>query len=523
MLTIMKNIFLSIFILSVLSTAAKDVVVTDYGAVPDGKTLNTAALQKAIDACAESGGGRVTVPAGTFLTGTVQLWDNIELYLAHNATLLGSTNNPADYRDSALVLVKGVKNVAISGTGTIDGQGWHQNFNNRGRKVKVSRPYEIFVRDSRFVKITGIRLRNAPMWVIRLKKSEWITIDNIDIYSHSNTNNDGIDIDAKNVVISNSIIDCDDDAIVFKSWTPDFVVENVAISNCRIASNCNAIKFGTWSAVGFRNISIANCVITEAAEDNVRTPWHERMEGITRQPTVISGIALEVVDGGFMDQVTISNISMRGVQTPIFIRLGERDGVGSLKNVIISNITATNESRITSSITGIPGSYVENVTIRDVIFNSKGTGILEHTDKNVPENNKGYPENRMYGASLPAHGFYVRHAKGIQFENFRLLLRNPDARAAIVFDDVKNSSFKNIQADIPTDDQPLFRIIQSQNIRFSDYHSSIPVNTLLSVEGDKTKKIIVDNCDLMGVGQVFEVRDGASKTEMILNGNIVNR
>ena len=517
----MKYLFTTILIFGFLNAVGKDVIVTDYGAVPDGKTLNTLALQNAIDACYETGGGRVTVPPGTYLTGTIELKGNVDLHLMQNAVILGSTNNPADYRDSALVLVKKVENVTISGSGIINGQGWHKNFNNKGREVKISRPYIIFVRESKHIKITGIKLRNSATWVLRLLKSAWIIIDNINIYSHSNHNNDGIDIDAKNVVISNSIIDCDDDALCFKSYTDDFVVENIAVSNCRIASNCNAIKFGTWSAVGFRNISIANCVITEAAEDKVRTPkWYERMEGITKQPTVISGIALEVVDGGFMDQVTISNISMRGVQTPIFIRLGDRDGVGTLKNVIISNITATSESRITSSITGIPGSYVENITIKDAIFNSKGTGTIEHTDKNVKEKNKGYPENRMYGASLPAHGFYVRHAKGIQLENLRLLLRNPDARAAIIFDDVENSSLKNIQADLPTDNQPLFRIIQSKNIRFSDYQNFTPLHTLLSIEGEKTKKIIVDNCDLIAVQNCFVTRDGAVDKEIILTGNI---
>ena len=517
----MKLLSLTILLFCCLAVAGKDVVITDYGAIPDGKTLNTVALQKAIDACFATGGGRVTVPPGTYLTGTIELKANIDLHLMQNAVILGSTNNPAEYRDSALVLVKGVENVSISGSGTIDGQGWHKNFSNKGREVKISRPYAIFVRESKHIKITGIRLRNSATWVLRLLKSEWIIIDNINIYSHSNHNNDGIDIDAKNVVISNSIIDCDDDALCFKSYTDDFIVENVTVSNCRIASNCNAIKFGTWSAVGFRNISISNCVIAEAAEDNVRSPkWYERMDGITKQPTVISGIALEVVDGGFMEQITISNISMRGVQTPIFIRLGNRDGVGSLKNVLISNIIATNESRITSSITGIPGSYVENVTIKDVIFNSKGTSTIEHTDKNVKEKDDGYPENRMYGASLPAHGFYVRHARGIQLENLRLLLRNPDARAAIIFDDVENSSLKNIQADIPTDNQPLFRIIQSKNIRFSDYQNFAPVNTLVSVEGDKTKKIVIDNCDLTDVQNCHTTKDGATDKEIILTGNI---
>ncbi len=515
----MRFLIVTLLIFSFLNTEAKNVNVSDFGAVGDGKTNDTKALQKAINACAESGGGRVTVGPGTYLTGTIQLKDNIDLHLMQNAVLLGVTDVEA-YHDSALVLIKEVQNVTVSGYGKINGQGWHQNFNNRGRAIKVNRPFQIFVTNSKFIRITGIKLRNAPMWNISLKKSEWITIDTIDIYSHSNTNNDGIDIDAKNVVISNCIIDTDDDAIVFKSWTNGFVVENVSISNCRIASNCNAIKFGTWSAIGFRNISISNCVITSAAEDNVRTPWYEQYEGISEQPTVISGIALEVVDGGFIDGVTISNISMQGVQTPIFIRLGDRDGVGSLKNVLISNINATNESRITSSITGIPGSYVENVTIKDVIFNSKGTGTIEHANKIIPENNKGYPENRMYGASLPAHGFYVRHAKGIQFENFRLNLVHPDARPAVLFDDVHNASLRNIQADLPVSDQPLFRIIQSENIRFSNYHSTKTVGTLLSVEGEKTKKIIIDNNDFLTVRKPYITKDGASQKEVFLLGNL---
>ncbi len=514
-----------VFFLLLSPLSAKTVVVTDFGVVGDGKTLNTEAFQRAVDACAESGGGQVIVPAGTYLTGTIWLRDNVDFHLEHNAVLLGSTNNPEDYEKTAILYIYQAENVSVSGGGTINGQGWHDNFNNRGREVKLPRPHQIFVEESRHVRITGIKLRDAATWVIRLKRSEWITIDNINLYSHANTNNDGIDIDASNVVITNSIIDCGDDAICFKSWNEGTIVENVTISNCRIASTCNFIKFGTWSAYGFRNITITNCVLTAPDKEHISRPWHTRMEGITEEPNGISGIALEVVDGGFMDQVVISNLTMTGVQTPIFIRLGDRneaglDQVGTLKNVIISNIVASDVSRITSSITGIPGHYVENVTIRDVIFNTKGTGTAEHADRVVPQNIDGYPENRMYGDSLPAHGFYVRHAKNIHFENMRLMLRNPDLRPAIVFDDVLDSTLQNIQADLPSDGRPPFRLINNRNVRFMDYHSIVDVDTLFSIEGDLTEKIVLRDNDFMSVNSPFAVSDGAMDSEVILFNNL---
>ncbi|MCG8525270.1 MAG: glycosyl hydrolase family 28 protein [Opitutales bacterium] len=497
---------------------AEDVNVMEFGAIASGETNTTLQLQEAIDRCHDTGGGQVIVPAGKYLTGSLFLKSNVDLHLKQNAIILASTNNPEDF-SGAVIILKSVENVTISGNGMINGQGWHANFNNRGREIKVARPEMILVEDSKHIRITGIKLRDQPRWGIRLKRSEWITIDNINIYSHVNTNNDGIDIDSSNVVITNSIIDCEDDAICFKSWNKGYVVENVTISNCRIASSCNVIKFGTWSAVGFRNITITNCVITAPDKDHVARPWYERLNGITHQPTGISGLALEVVDGGFMDQVTISNITMRGIQTPIFIRLGNRDGIGSLRNVIISNIIAENESWITSSITGIKDAFVENVMIRDVIFNSKGTATEEHTNKNVIENDEGYPENRMYGDHLPAHGFYVRHARGIHFENMKLLLRNPDSRPAILFDNVYDSSLKNIQADLPEGDMPLFRMVGCSNIRFSDFRYIEPIETLLSVEGEESRRIVIENCDLFEVENPFVAFDGANPSEVKLVNN----
>lgn len=175
------------------------------------------------------------------------------------------------------------------------------------------------------------------------------------------------------------------------------------------ASNCNAIKFGTASHGGYRNIAVSNCVVRRAAEDNIRH-WSKQLEHISADVTVISGVAIEMVDGGIIDGITVSNISMRDVQTPIFIRLGDRHRTfrkegGVLKNINISNVVATAESLIACSITGVEGSYVENVSINNVQISYPGGGTPEMVAKQVPEMTKSYPENRMFGNTLPAAGF----------------------------------------------------------------------------------------------------------------------
>ncbi|MCX5646660.1 MAG: glycosyl hydrolase family 28-related protein [Phycisphaerae bacterium] len=353
------------------SARAEDVNVLDSGAVPDGTTLSTPAIQKAIDRCASTGGGTVTVPPGRFLTNTVFLKSNVNLHLGQGAVLLGSTDPKAFTQ--AVVYANGIENASITGTGTIDGQGFKKHYPTNGPRhndIRLFRSKKITVQD--------VTLVNSPSWVFRILESDAVSVRGVRIYSFANENNDGIDIDGKNITISDCLIDCDDDAICLKSDDPNYLVENVAIANCVIASNCNAIKFGTASRCGFRNVSIGNCVIRRPSEAAQRH-WAARIPGVTRDDTVISGIALEVVDGGAMDQIAITNVSMTGVQTPLFIRLGSRRGTGSLRNVIISNITAINESLITSSITGIPGSYVENVAIRNVV------AIHEVRQKNIFE------------------------------------------------------------------------------------------------------------------------------------------
>ena len=481
-----KYLFFIIFLLAwnSITLIAIDVKITDFGARTDANN-NTEAIQKAIDQCSATGGGTVCVPFGTYKIGQLNLKDGVNLQLLVGATLKAIPDTNLYYNRGVIVGIK-VRNVSITGAGTIDGQGDHANFqfgDNQG-----PRPHAVLLRECSDIRIKDVSLVNSATWTLRLDYCDGVQVNGIKILSHGNHNCDGIDINSRNVVISDCIIDCDDDAICFKSERTGSIVEHVTVTNCVIASNCNAIKFGTASVGGFRNIAISNCVIRKASANNIRK-WKTQLRGISADTTVISGIALEVVDGGFMDQIVISNISMQDIQTPIFIRLGSRRVAGTLKNVLISGITARNESLITSSITGIPGHYVENVTIRDVIFNYTGGGSAADAAITVPEREKEYPENRMFGNVLPAYGLYVRHVKNLTIENFQCITRLPDARPAFIFDDVHNLLLNNFQATAPTNQAPIVRLIESSDIVLSGFRTQQAVPLFLKAEGQGSKNI----------------------------------
>jgi polygalacturonase len=436
-------IFIISIFLSICIAFPQPINILDYGAKPDGKTLNTQIIQQSIDACYSRGGGTVVIPGGIFMTGSLTLKDHVNLHLENNATLLASTDIadfPGDQTSKSLILIDQVEGVTLSGEGTVDGRGDAFNV----AEAAPDRPFLVLVRDSKNVRIEDVSLRNSAFWTLKLLGNQMVRIHKVNIYSHVNYNNDGIDIDSKDVIISDCYVDTDDDALCFKSDRLS-ICENITVTNCILASNCNFIKMGTSSFGGFRNISISNCVLRPASESNIRF-WNKTIIGITDSITGISGIALEVVDGGFMDQVTITNISMEGVQTPIFIRLGNRrNPMGSLKNVIISNIIATTHSLIPSSITALPGFQVENIVLRDMIIQCKGGGSEKEIKREIPEMEKAYPENRMFGYSLPAYGLYIRHARNITLDNLRFALLNPDDRVAVWLEDAHDIDIRSLK------------------------------------------------------------------------------
>ena len=408
--------------------------VRGLGALGNGANLDTAAIQSAVDACAQGGGGTVWFPPGTYRSGTIQLRNRVRLHLADGATMLGSTDlkdYPSlvpklrsftdTYTDKSLIYGEGLTGAGLEGDGTIDGQG--ASF--RG-PYKV-RPYLIRFVECRELSVRDLELRNSPMWVQHYLACEGVRISGVRVSSRVNQNNDGIDIDSSSGVrISDCHIVSGDDAIVLKATTAR-ACRDVVVSNCVLSSLCNALKLGTESTGGFDNIAIANCTVYD---------------------TRLAGIALESVDGGILDRVTISNIAMRNVKCPIFVRLGNRarpytDGVvrppvGTLRNVVIQGVEAEGADKTGCPLSGLPDHPIENLTLRDITLSFEGGGTAADAARGVPEQVEMYPEYRMFGM-LPAFGMFARHVRGLEMENVRCTAVSADARPAFRYEDVQRT------------------------------------------------------------------------------------
>lgn len=473
-----------------LCTQARVYNINDYGAVADGRTSNSIAIQKAIDAASSNGGGKVIVPPGVYLTGTIRLKSNVELSLDKDATLLGSTNL-SDYERNdrwyAMILADRQNNIAITGYGTIDGQGNALAKNvikliKNGAIVdafKLNRPDEhlrpqlLELQRSSQVKIQHITLKNSSCWVETYNQCTDLLIDSITVNSTAFWNNDGIDIvDCKNVKVKNCNINAADDGICLKSSDPKSACENFEITNCRIRSSASAVKFGTASVGGFKNIKVDHIEVYD---------------------TYRNAIALEIVDGGAMENVNISNINAKNTGGAIFIRLGYRHGdqPGTIKGIHINNVTVEipkgkpdagyaiagppeediyPHNLLPMEIVGLPGHNVQDVTLENINVTFGGGADKKHAYVSldslakIPEREIEYPDFSMFG-ELPAWGLYVRHAEGIQLKNIHIKYLEKDFRAAIVMDDVKGVAINDLS--ILTADEPVIvlRDVQNESIK----------------------------------------------------------
>jgi polygalacturonase len=481
--------------------------VKKFGAKGDGKALDTPAVNKAIDAAAAAGGGTVLFPAGTYRCFSIRLKSNVGLYLDHGATILAADPRDGDgkydlpepnpwsqYQDfghshwhNSLIWGENLENVSILGPGKIWGKGLVRSGNQSRTKEqndalanvpndpKVA-PFgypnprdavepgwgnkAISLKLCRNVIIRDISILHGGHFAILATGVDNLTIDNVKI----DTNRDGIDIDAcKNVRISNCTINSPfDDAICPKSsYALGYAraTENVTITNCQVSgydegtlldgtykrdyrtssgtfSPTARIKFGTESNGGFKNITVSNCVFDYSR-----------------------GLALEAVDGGLLEDITISNITMRDISnSPIFLRLGSRlrgpketTKVGALRRVIISDVVVYNaDPKYASIISGIPGYPIEDVWLNNIRVYAQGGGTKEQAALDPPERESVYPEPTMFG-ELPAYGFFIRHVKGLQMRDIELSYLKADMRPPFWLNNVTGAGFINVKVQRETD------------------------------------------------------------------------
>ena len=412
-------------------------------------------LQSEIDAAAESGGGVVKIGPGEHETKPFSLKSNVTLDLAEGATILASTNI-ADYAEAfgkrCFIYAEDATNIAIVGGGTIDGRGYafKELKNLPGASQPQALPVMMRFSRCRNVLLEGFTYRQAGAWGCHLRNCDGATLRRLKCFNHVNNTNDGIDIESANVTIEDCDIDSDDDAIAFKTESDkSFAVTNVTIRNCRIASCCSAVKFGTGSYSDVRDVKIENCSLVRS-KLNHRFKWWKIIPGVeTNSVTGLAGLALEVVDGGRMENVTVRNLTMDGYHVPIFVRMNRRhpppQGMKTyLRNILIENVRGTSSSRIACSITGIPGMRPSDITIRNVRLAFLGGGTAADSAAVVPEKEKAYPECCMFDKMpLPAYAFYVRHADSVVFEDVDVWTMQPDERRPFVFDDCTDCARRN--------------------------------------------------------------------------------
>ena len=468
--------------------------VRDFGAIGDGKHLDHIAINQAINACDSSGGGTVMIPAGLYLCGSIHLKSNINLFIDAGAIIIGATPeiNVYDtaeifpykqYQDgghtffhNSLIWGENLKNISITGRGMINGGGLISRDNeykgNPTGGAVTTGDKAIALKLCSNVLISDVTIFHGGHFAILTTGCDLLTIDNVTI----DTNRDGIDIDCcTNTLVSNCRVNSPgDDAICPKSsfaLNKPVITENLIISNCEVSGYLEGtllngkripakpgwsngrIKFGTESNGGFKNCVVSNCTFRNC-----------------------NGLALEEVDGGVMENIIVSNITMQDVNHyPIYIALGQRNRgpkatttTGAVKNIFISNIIATGVDSLSGiQIIGAPGYYVENIQLQNIYIVYKGGGTEEQSTKAFPELEKGYPEPSLLGFN-PAYGLFARHVKDLRLENVNFQTLIVDKRPVMICEDVTGLEIIDVKASAVKDVKPFhFNAVSKVTVRYS--------------------------------------------------------
>jgi polygalacturonase len=500
--------------------------VRDFGARGDGTTLDTTAVQAAIDACNRDRGGTVLVPAGDFLIGTIELKSNITLHLSAQGRLLGSADI-AHYRagrdiprgngNIVLISAANAENITIEGPGTIDGQGakFLAGAKDDGEREPGRTRAHLLV----FFKCRNLRLRdalltNSSYHCVRILQCSEVAIDGVRINNRVIFNNDGFHFNSsEHVKMSNCHIVCEDDACALFGSNRD-----ITVTNCTFSTRWSVFRFGGGQCEG---ITVSNCVITD---------------------TFGCPIKMQVRSGDRMENMIFSNLVMQNVTGPIYIGLGSaprnalnpnqiRAG-GIVRNIQFRGITATvaaqpdltnfpylpgtpisdiypGEHHTCINLTSVPGQVIENITLSDVNVTYAGGGTTETAAvRDVPQVSGG--EYFACGV-LPAYGLFARNVRGLTLNNVRFAVASPDARPAVVFDHVADVAINGLTAQGDPRSE-LLRFIDTQGVLLTATRVATPAAVFLQLEGPDNAAIAVDGGDLTKAAKPLTFVRGAIET-----------
>ena len=490
--------------------------VHQFGAKGDGQRKDTKAIQAAIDA-AGAAGGTVYFPPGKYLSGTVRLKSHVTVFLDAGAALISSPDkddfdpyeklNFKSFSDDettdfhhALLRGQDVEHVGVMGPGTID-----------GNRTKRHGPKPIALKNCRHVAVRDITIRNSPNYNISLLGCDYVNIEGVTIL---NGYCDGIDPDCCHYVrISNCFVESWDDAIVPKaSLALGFrrSTENVTVTNCVLTTGCNCFKLGTESSGDFKNITVSNCTM------------FGRLGFWRRNPT--SGISIEMVDGASIERIAVSNIVMTDIESPIFVRLGNRGRAQAeprpehLEGISISDIVATGAQRA-SAITGIPGFPVRRITLKNIRISATGGGAAELAHKEVPEMENKYPDADMFG-DLPAYGLFCRHAEALVLDGVHFHLEKPDGRPAMIFDQVDDLELRSLTVAPPSTGEAAIWLQNTRHAFLQGTRAQPGTKTLFRLAGAQTDRIQALGNDFSEAANAFQMEPDVPQNALRQEGNL---
>ena len=411
-----------------------------------GDALSTRAIQAAIDAAAQRGGGTIRLSQGDYVSGTLDLRSNTRLQVARGARLLGSLRL-ADYPPrvaahrtmmdvitgvtQSLIFAQGCRNVGLGGEGLIDGRGLARSFpGNESSTGLPGRPFLVRALDCRGVHVQGLHLKDSAAWMQNYLHCEDLLIDGIHVENQANYNNDGVDIDGcRHVIVRNCFINSEDDGICLKG-SSERPTEDVLIENCRVYSTSNALKFGTDSEAACRRVLARNLELGGPAAD---------MRALRRR-RADSGISWESVDGAVVENLLATDINIVRAESPLFLRLADRGRAfpgeprpapGRLRRIVYERIRGDHNGPRGSYFLGMPDHPIEDVVIRDLRLQVDAAQRPAPDEHAVSEFESVYPDAGMIGPLTPAYGLWTRHVRNLALERVAFVATSSDPRPMI--------------------------------------------------------------------------------------------